>query len=111
MQTAITDLEERRDPRAKFERRCNEAFVALEKNDACQGRGDDHDDDDHDDDGIMDPNAFYLDGPDASTSFGTDQRPRVFGTCNHSIRSCLNSILMLIKFVDINIIPMTISIS
>jgi hypothetical protein len=65
MQTAITDLEERRDPRAKFERRCNEAFVALEKNDACQGRGDDHDDDDHNDDGIVDPNAFYLDGPDA----------------------------------------------
>jgi hypothetical protein len=61
MRTAITDLEERRDPRAKFKRRCNEAFVALEKNDACQGRGDDHDNDDHDDDGIVDPNAFYLD--------------------------------------------------
>ena len=82
-----SNFEERYDPNsfapghAEFKRLHNEAFVALarycqrERYDANRGGGNDIDDIDDDDensdearDGIGDPNVFYLDGPDASTS-------------------------------------------
>ena len=80
-----SNFEERYDPssfapgHAEFKRLHNEAFAALarycqrerERYDADRGgdRGDDGEDDgDEADGGIGDPNVFYLDGPDASTS-------------------------------------------
>jgi len=75
-----SNFEERYDPNsfapghAEFKRLHNEAFVALarycqrERHDANRGGGNDDDDGDEARDGIGDPNVFYLDGPDASTS-------------------------------------------